>query len=415
MSRILIIGAGYAGLMAGWQAAQRGHGVQVIAKGWGATHWLSGCIDILGYQPLDNPEPVASPAAEMAGLLAEHEEHPYALIGQKRLAAALEALSDLCAAQNYPLHGSLDKNWLLPSGAGTARPTCLAPATMIAGDMRSAEPMLIVGFKQFQDFHAKLIADNLSAYGIPAKDVTLDLPSLGARLFTTPTIFALLTEESAFQQELLAALRPHLGQAARIGFPAVLGMDQSTAVHAALEKALGRPVFEVPTLTPSVPGMRLQHILVRAIQAEGGRVTPGVEALDAKMQDGRVTTVYSETPARTMPHRYDLYVLATGGILGGGIVTDHAGHIRETIFNLPVTCPPDPLDWFRRDFMDNRGHPIYRSGIAVDDQFRPVNGGDVLYDNLFCVGTTLAHGEVIRERSFEGVALGSGYAAAQLF
>lgn len=414
MSRILIIGAGYAGLMTGWQAAKRGHDVHVVGKGWGATHWLSGCVDVLGYQPIDNEEAVQSPAAEMAALLADHPQHPYALVGAEMLDAALADLRALCAMQGLPLHGSLDRNWLLPSGVGTARPTCLAPETMIAGDMTSDAPMLIVGFRQFRDFYAELIADNLQAYGIPAQSVTLDLPALAERLFTTPTILALLLEEPAFRQEMVAALRPHLGEAARVGFPSVLGMDGSLAVKQALEAALERPVFEIPTLTPSVPGMRLQHVLVRAIQGAGGRVTPGIEVLEAKEENGRVSTVYSETPSRLLPHRYDKYVLATGGILGGGIVTDHAGHIRETIFDLPVTCPPDPLDWFQRDFMDPRGHPVYRSGIAVNEQFQPLASGAVVFDNLFCVGTTLAHAEVIRERSFEGVALGSGYAAAQL-
>jgi len=51
----------------------------------------------------------------------------------------------------------------------------------------------------------------------------------------------------------------------------------------------------------------------------------------------------------------------------------------------------------------------------VNKDFRPLNGNaEAVYDNLLCAGTTLAHAEVIRERSFEGVAIGTGYAAAQL-
>jgi len=415
MSSVLIIGAGYAGLTAGWQAAKRGHEVHVIAKGWGATHWLSGCVDVLGYQPIDNPDPVVSPAEALPGLLREQPHHPYGLIGVHKLGEALDAVSELCAAKGYPLHGSLDANWLLPSGVGTARPTCLAPTTMIAGDLRQSDPMLIVGFVQFNDFHAKLIADNLTSFGVPATDVTLDLPALGKRLFTNPTILALLMEEPAFRQELVDALRPLLGKAARVGFPSILGMKANLQVLQALERALERPIFEIPTLTPSVPGMRLQRILVQAIGEQGGRVTPGMEALEAASSNGRITAVYTETPTRKMPHRSDHFVLSTGGILGGGIVTDHAGHIRETIFDLPVAAPEDPLSWFRRDFMDSRAHPIYRSGIAVDERYQPVNGDkQVVYENLLCVGTTLAHAEVVRERSFEGVAIGSGFAAAQM-
>ena len=79
----LIIGAGLAGLTAAWQATARGHKVRVIAKGWGATHWLSGCIDVLGYYPLDNPEAVRSPARAIDQLIAAQPDHPYARIGKR--------------------------------------------------------------------------------------------------------------------------------------------------------------------------------------------------------------------------------------------------------------------------------------------------------------------------------------------
>jgi anaerobic glycerol-3-phosphate dehydrogenase len=48
-NKTLVIGAGLAGLTAGWQSAVSGAKTLVIAKGWGATHWHSGCIDVLGY------------------------------------------------------------------------------------------------------------------------------------------------------------------------------------------------------------------------------------------------------------------------------------------------------------------------------------------------------------------------------
>ena len=75
--------------------------------------------------------------------------------------------------------------------------------------------------------------------------------------------------------------------------------------------------------------------------------------------------------------------------------------------------PDSRLDWFRRDFLDKHGHPIYQAGIRINAQFQPVNGDNrPVYNNLFAAGTTLAGGEVIRERSFEGVAIATGYAAS---
>jgi glycerol-3-phosphate dehydrogenase subunit B len=414
MSDLLIIGAGFAGLTAAWQAARQGHSVQVIAKGWGAAQWLSGCVDVLGYHPIDSSEPVSSPAESIGNLVAEHPQHPYALIGLEMVADALAAFQELVAEEGYLISGNIERNWLLPSGVGVPRPTCLAPATMTAGDLSRDDSMLIVGFKGYADFHPGMIADNLVQFGVEASHTTLDLPTLNQRHITTPAILALLMEQESFQEELAGALNRHLGSVARVGFPAVLGQKPDLQVKDALEKRLQRPVFEIPTLTPSIAGMRLQKILIDAIRKHGGRVTVGIEALEAISSDGRITAVYSHSPTRKVPHSAEQFLLATGGILGGGISTNYLGEAREAVFDLPVTAPASHVDWFHLDFLDRRGHPIYRSGIAVNEQLQPLAGNaGPLYENLRCAGTTLAHAEVIRERSFEGVAIATGFAAAR--
>lgn len=411
---VLIIGAGLAGLTAAWQASQAGKRVRLIAKGWGATHWHSGCIDVLGYYPVDTEEAVSALGEQVAALTAVSPQHPYALAGMEQIEAALKAVQTLCAEANYPLLGSLDKNWLLPSAVGTFRPTCLAPEMMTAGDLTSKAPMLLVGFEQITDFYPNVAAANLSEQGILARHVMLNLPTLAQRNFTTNVILARMLEQPDFQAELVQALKPHLGDAERIGFPAMLGIRQATAVRQDLERQLGRPVFEIPGLPPSVAGMRLHFILKAAIEANGGTVYDGMEAIGAEKEDGRVTAVFSETSSRPRAHRYQNYVLATGGIMGGGIVTNHAGEAREVVFDLPVKAPENRIDWFRREFLHPQGHPIYQAGVTVNEQMQPVNhGAQPLYENVYVAGTTLAHCEAIRERSFEGIALITGYVAGQ--
>ncbi|NIP22785.1 MAG: glycerol-3-phosphate dehydrogenase subunit GlpB, partial [Phycisphaerae bacterium] len=65
------------------------------------------------------------------------------------------------------------------------RPTCLAPETMIAGDLTSDSPMLIVGFNNFGDFYTNVTADNLTNQGFTATSVMLDLPSLAKKQVMT--------------------------------------------------------------------------------------------------------------------------------------------------------------------------------------------------------------------------------------
>ncbi|HID52322.1 MAG TPA: FAD-dependent oxidoreductase [Anaerolineae bacterium] len=221
---VLVIGAGLAGLTAAWQAVGRGKKVKVLAKGWGATHWHSGCIDLLGYWPLAADTAVTNPLQAIEQLIVENPQHPYALAGLDNITVAVNAFQALCAEAGYPLEGSPEKNWLLPTAVGTFRPTCLAPQTMTAGDLSDDAPMLLVGFEQFVDFYPHVAADNLTQQGIPAEYVMLDLPSLARQRRLTSVVLANMMEQETFRQEVAQALKPKLGQAARVGFPAVLGL-----------------------------------------------------------------------------------------------------------------------------------------------------------------------------------------------
>jgi glycerol-3-phosphate dehydrogenase len=54
----LVIGGGLSGLMTAWQTARSGQRISLITKGWGSTHWQTGCVDVLGYSPIEIDNPV---------------------------------------------------------------------------------------------------------------------------------------------------------------------------------------------------------------------------------------------------------------------------------------------------------------------------------------------------------------------
>lgn len=415
MNDVLIMGAGLAGLTAAWQAALRGKKVQIAAKGWGTTHWHAGCVDVLGYHPVDNPTAVDNPRTALTQLIADQPQHPYALAGLDQIEEALTALQTLCAEAGYPLHGSLDKNWQLPTAVGSMRPTCLAPSSMIAGDLTQKEsPMLLIGFEHYHDFYPSLAADNLRQLGIEATGAKIKLATIEDANFMTPIKLAQrMDNDPNLRLELARGIQAKLGTAKRVGLPAILGVRHSIAIHKELEERLGVPVFEIPSLPPSVPGMRLHHILFTAIQQAGGRVYDGMEGIGSRKDGNRVTAVLTEAAGRTRTQRAATYVLATGGILGGGIVTYPDSTAREVVFDLPLAVPGKQHEWFRREFLNKDGHPIYHVGVQVNASFQPVQGENgtavALYQNLYAIGNTLAHSEAIRQRAYEGVALVTGY------
>jgi glycerol-3-phosphate dehydrogenase subunit B len=70
-----------------------------------------------------------------------------------------------------------------------------------------------------------------------------------------------------------------LGKAAWVGFPAVLGIQHVMQVKRELERILALPVFEIPTMPSSIPGIRLNRLLIKAIE-NGWRVYGGLAELE---------------------------------------------------------------------------------------------------------------------------------------
>lgn len=406
---VIVIGGGLAGLTAAWQASCRGKKVRLITKGWGTPFWSTGCIDVLGYDVISG-DLYHAPLIGIEKIQHSHPTHPYARLGVKWIESALDAIKHIGDLNGYPLTGCLEGNLLLPTALGTTRPTCIAPETMVAGDLRSPEPLLIVGFSGYQDFFPGLIAENLCAQGFTAREVTLTLPTMQNQRYFNAITLARLFETDSFRMEVIEHLRSHLGDEPRIGFPAVLGMEKSSETVAILEHELNRRIFEIAGLPPSVPGMRLQNILHNAVKASGGQVFPGMEVLSAEIEGQRIITVRSEAAARTLLHKAEKYVLATGGILGGGFVSDVSGQVIEPIFRLTVFEAHTQGESFQSDFLDPNGHPLFNVGLKTDDSLHlAAQDGSLIFENLYVCGAALDGGQYIQEKSYEGVALATGF------
>src|SRR5262245_50738056 len=253
MRDTIVIGAGLAGMTGALALAEAGRRPLVLAKGQGATHWTSGTIDVWG------GDAVHGLRDHLRNLIAERPDHPYARAGVAGVEAAIERFRALMEAARYPYVGSLDRNVLLPTAIGALRPAALLPATMAAGDARlgGGTPLLIAGFRELRDFFPPLAAANLSAQGITARGAYLKLPSIDRKLDFNTRTFAQLFDDPAFRQDIGRQLRELKGDATRIGLPAVLGLRDPLGAVADLQRLSGAQIFEIPTLPPSVPGMRL--------------------------------------------------------------------------------------------------------------------------------------------------------------
>ncbi len=421
MSDLIIVGAGLSGLLAAYTAATAGLRVQVVAKGLGSMHWAAGTVDVMGYTSEEMSRPVQRPLDAIQGLAATHPEHPYALLGAHQVQTMLDSFTALVGELGLSYSGATmaGENLLLPSAVGALRPTFLAPQAQRAGDMSRQEPLLIVGFTGLRDFYPELIAENLAKQGFQARAAFLPLSLLTEQSDRNNVHLAQALDLRAQRAKLGGELKRLAKPGERIGLPAILGLDDHAAAFADLQAAAGAPIFEIPTLPPSVPGMRLFKALRARLWSLGVQLYAGIEAIGAETipangAAGRVQWVETATTSRPMKNRARAYLLATGGILGGGFDSDHTGKIWETVFGLPLTIPQKRYEWFRPAFMDAAGHPVFNGGVAVDPRMQPVDAaGKVIYSNLWAAGGALASVDPIQQHSLEGIAIATGIAAGQ--
>ena len=389
----VVIGAGVAGLTAATRLAEGGARVCVLAKGVGSTHLAPGTVDVLGY---DDGARVESPALALPEFVSAHPEHPYALVGVDSIAPAV----DWFAGRVPGYVGSLGRNLLLPTAVGAARPSALVPSSMAAGALDDSAPVCVVGARVLRDFHAALCAAN-----IDGRSLELDLDV--GRAEANALGLARWMERPTFRAALAAQLAPQLREGERVGFPAILGLRDHARVVADLEQRLERKVFEIPTLPPSVPGMRVYDALRAALRSAGGRLVIGSEVTGASRDGSRVTAVHAHASGHDQVYEARWVVVATGGMTSGALTLGSDWQARDTVLDLPLRgAPSDGQARFNEDYFGDQ--PLNRMGIAVDSSL--IAAGT---ENVLVAGAALPGAVPWREGSGEGISITTGFGAAK--
>jgi glycerol-3-phosphate dehydrogenase subunit B len=404
---VLVIGAGPAGLLAAWVARQRGAQVRVLASGIGTTHISPGWLRVL--------DTAGSLPQAINAWSAAHPAHPYALAGMEALHAGITALREICAQAGIDYVGDLETNFRLPTALGALLPAALVPASFAAGDARDPGAMLIAGPAGWRDFYPSLCAGNLTKQDVVARGVYFDLPEMRAasQFDATSVGLARLFDRPDVRAAVAAQLKPMLGGAARVGFPAVLGLDHHAKAWQDLQERLGVPVFEIPTLPSSVPGMRWFNAFKIALTRAGVQLLLDMTVARGDVTGQHVTAVIVPGVVREMTYRAGTVILATGGLYGGGIASSHRGEMREVVFGLPVDVPGGLSDWFDPRLLSDHGHAVHRAGVRANARLQPIDAeGKIVLENVRVAGRVLAGYNPLAEGSAEGVWLATGYRAA---
>lgn len=412
---VLVLGRGLGACTAALAASTAGDDTTSVRLVGGSDRPFdraTGLIDVLGTRP-DERGPVVDPFDALDALA---PTHPYRVLDQSALRAGL-ATFDAVADGDY--RGShTDANALLLTLLGNPTPAARYPAPMADGLTSRPDDTLLVGLREVPDFHAPWAAERLAAADVPfaVDGVTVSAP---VDVGTEPPALAVaraLDENNSVgarnetvREALARTVASVYDGQARVGFPAVLGLTETAAVHATLAAEIDADIFEVPLGPPNVPGRRLESLLLDSLRERGVEVSLGVDVERVETDDGSIDRVHVSGVDGLAAVDPGAVVLATGGPAGGGIVAEREG-LREPVFDCHVPHPDDRSSWGSVDPLGD--HPLARAGVRIDADARPVDESHSRsFDALFAAGSVVGGYDPAAEGSGAGVALATGHVA----
>jgi glycerol-3-phosphate dehydrogenase subunit B len=413
---IFVIGSGLAGMAAALFAVTRGASV-VQAGHTGEIIFASGLLDLLGVHPVAEKRQRKDPWAAIDALAQAIPEHPYARLKKNDIKAAFDEILSFLDEVGLTYHRHLNRNSGVLTSLGTIKPTYGVPQTMWNG-VRALEEKpagLIVDIRGLKGFSARQIVAGLQNGWTDLRYARISFPDTEhlSEMYTEHMANALLLPHN--REKLALALRPHIKESQIVGLPAILGLYRTGEVISHLAELIGVPLFEIPTIPPSVPGLRLKEAFERGLRLKGVQYFSLKRVLQVRhLAEGHFEIHIGRN---NVEHVVDCrgVILASGRFIGGGLHADRKC-IRETIFNLPVYQPDSRTQWHRRDFLDSRGHLINQAGLEIDESFRPLDDSRrPAFETLFAAGSILAHNDWKRMKCGAGLAIATAFGAVNSF
>lgn len=417
----LIIGGGLAGLTCGIKCAASGLRTGIISGGMSALHFSSGSIDLYGYQ--DDRTIVYQPFEKIEEIIRQKPLHPYSRCGLALIREAMHFIKNEVSRGGLELYNNDDANHFHVSTLGTIKPTFFSQRSVFNEEIKEAfrlrPKIALLSFAGFRDFFPNLAAANLQKSSlfrhleIVTGEVVLPIYAKTAR---NPHEFRSIDISRIFDSEryitnIAEQIKRASQGAAFAGMPAFIGITNYNKIYRRLRELTEIFVYEIPTLPPSILGMRIDDALKRRFAELGGEFIAGDRIVGGEIINGKLDHVHTENHGTTRI-RAQYYVLATGSFFSGGLLSGF-NLIREPVFNLRLFCEQERNKWYSPRFLSTRGHPFLGYGVETDENLHPCTQEGTPVTNLFCAGAVLARYRPIVEGCGGGVAVATGFTAAK--
>lgn len=348
---LIVAGAGIAGITSAAAAAGRGLRVALVSTGPGSFVLGAGCVEV---QNMDR--------------------------GMPSLDEAMGFFRNLTELAGCGFRGGLGEVRYIPTILGSFQTVSLAPFYMWSGEPEAAAQVAVVGIKGLSSFDSNFVAERLVYHaGLLGRGSTyvareIELSIAEGTVAGTLQFGNRFDRDARFRAELCDALRPIAAKASLIILPGILGLKSGQEEIEGLEKELGCLLCELPTLPPSVPGMRLFNRLEARLRRAGVEFFTGFPIQKLQIENARCKGVLLDTPARPLRLSSESLILATGPF-SGRLLGNHS--------------------------------------FGVNGDLRPVDAtGALIAENLYAAGAILRSSS--SARGGNAMAILTGYAAGML-
>ena len=395
----IIIGGGLSGLTAGIKLAEAGQKVAIVSSGQSTFHFFSGSLDLLNS---DGTNAVQRPLDSLETL---SPSHPYKKIGAEAMTALTESAVAFLRNCGLRFEGGGNVNRYRITPFGTIKPSWISLddcLTMETPDKFPYKTLGIVNISGYLDFYPQFLSLGLEKIGVDCRTMAVSAPQLQAmrksstemrapnmaRVMTSETIECIATSLNVADMAIEAFI-----------LPAIFGINDTLALDE-LRSKVKRPVFFIPTMPTSVPGVRSQIILRSYFQKLGGIYLLGDSVTGGDFTDNNLRYVTTVNLGQDRLEA-DNFILATGSFLSHGLKSTPK-KVYESVFGLDVDSYQQREDWFKADFYESQ--PYMGFGVISDADFR-LSREEKTISNLYGVGSVLGGCDAIALGCGGGVAL----------
>ncbi|MBE2896830.1 glycerol-3-phosphate dehydrogenase subunit GlpB [Pasteurellaceae bacterium HPA106] len=413
----VIIGGGLAGLICGIRLQQAGQRCAIISTGQSALDFSSGSFDFLNQLP--NGDLVFDFAQGVRALSEQHPTHLYSVIGESAVMRARSQFLAMKEALDLNLHGQAEQNHLRLTPLGALRPTWLTPRSVPTFSQNN-EPLekkrvVALGIEGFNDFQPHLLCDNMQRLAPFSRwdihHAYLHIPELDhlrrdAREFRSINISQALEHKLNFDQ-LVHEIKKAANGADHVFLPACFGLDNDHFLYQ-LAQACGLNLHELPTLPPSLLGIRQNRTLQAHFERLGGILMKGDKVLRAEFEQSAVSGLKTQLSDGLLI-KSTRYVLASGSFFSNGLIA-HFDQIIEPVFGLDLEKSDQRTDWTHHRF--SAPQPYQQYGVKINAHCQAFKQSAVC-NNIYAIGAVVAGSDAIHLGCGSGVAVVSALNAAE--